>query len=85
VIVYAVPAGMPPSSKIFLKSLAYANKTVDPCKQIIKANLFPLGTELPKDLLLVHERSDHYSLQPAVSMSINGNISDETRAARRPS
>ncbi|KAI0972089.1 hypothetical protein F4678DRAFT_68024 [Xylaria arbuscula] len=26
-------------------------------------------TQLPEDLLLVHERSDHYSLQPGVSMS----------------
>lgn len=32
----------------------------------------PEGTALPDDLLLVHERSDHYSLQPAVSMSITG-------------
>ncbi|KAI1078583.1 hypothetical protein F5B20DRAFT_547651 [Whalleya microplaca] len=38
----------------------------------------PEGTELPEDLLLVHERSDHYSLQPARSMTIddlNGKIS----------
>ncbi|KAG9252686.1 uncharacterized protein F5Z01DRAFT_222684 [Emericellopsis atlantica] len=37
----------------------------------------PEGTALPDDLLLVHERSDHYSLQPAVSMTItelNGKI-----------
>merc|ERR1712025_1541246 len=30
----------------------------------------PKGTALPTDLLLVHERSDHYFLQPAVSMHI---------------
>ncbi|KAI1275389.1 hypothetical protein F5Y07DRAFT_175237 [Xylaria sp. FL0933] len=37
------------------------------------------GTQLPDDLLLVHERSDHYSLQPGASMSIedlNGKITD---------
>ncbi|KAI1351129.1 hypothetical protein F5Y01DRAFT_134339 [Xylaria sp. FL0043] len=28
------------------------------------------GTQLPDDLLLVHERSDHYSLQPGAPMSI---------------
>ena len=32
----------------------------------------PEGTALPDDLLLVHERSDHYSLQPAESMTITG-------------
>ncbi|VUC22351.1 unnamed protein product [Clonostachys rosea] len=30
----------------------------------------PQGTELPKDLILVHERSDHYSLQPATTMKL---------------
>lgn len=29
------------------------------------------GTDLPEDLLLVHERSDHYSLQPAAPMTID--------------
>ena len=28
-------------------------------------------TNLPEDLLLVHERTDHYSLQPAVRMSLD--------------
>ncbi|KAG9254762.1 uncharacterized protein F5Z01DRAFT_681295 [Emericellopsis atlantica] len=28
----------------------------------------PEGTALPTDLLLVHERSDHYSLQPAANI-----------------
>lgn len=32
----------------------------------------PEGTVLPEELLLVHERSDHYSLQPAVSMDVDG-------------
>lgn len=32
----------------------------------------PKGTALPDDLILVHERSDHYSLQPAVTMNIAG-------------
>ncbi|KAG9249729.1 uncharacterized protein F5Z01DRAFT_631155, partial [Emericellopsis atlantica] len=32
----------------------------------------PEGTALPDDLLLVHERLDHYSLQPAVSMNVTG-------------
>ncbi|KAJ0158846.1 hypothetical protein CTA2_10756 [Colletotrichum tanaceti] len=31
----------------------------------------PEGTQLPKDLILVHEHSDHYSLQPAVEMPLN--------------
>ncbi|KAK9438136.1 uncharacterized protein VB005_09143 [Metarhizium brunneum] len=30
----------------------------------------PKGTRLPDDLVLVHERSDHYSLQPAVPMTV---------------
>ncbi|KAH7327742.1 hypothetical protein B0I35DRAFT_415630 [Stachybotrys elegans] len=30
----------------------------------------PKGTDLPEDLLLVHERSDHYSLQPAIPMTL---------------
>ncbi|KAI0185347.1 hypothetical protein EV127DRAFT_397169 [Xylaria flabelliformis] len=29
------------------------------------------GTDLPEDLLLVHERSDHYSLQPSAPMTID--------------
>ncbi|EEU34662.1 uncharacterized protein NECHADRAFT_34809 [Fusarium vanettenii 77-13-4] len=29
----------------------------------------PEGTTLPDNLLLVHERSDHYSLQPAMAMT----------------
>ncbi|PNY27841.1 Uncharacterized protein TCAP_02242 [Tolypocladium capitatum] len=33
------------------------------------------GTRLPDDLLLVHERSDHYSLQPAIPMTIGGKFS----------
>jgi hypothetical protein len=33
------------------------------------------GTRLPHDLLLVHERSDHYSLQPAKAMAIDGKMS----------
>ncbi|KAI8721662.1 hypothetical protein NCS52_00308300 [Fusarium sp. LHS14.1] len=31
----------------------------------------PEGTTLPDDLLLVHERSDHYSLQPAMAMAVD--------------
>jgi len=30
------------------------------------------GTKLPGDLLLVHERSDHYSLQAATEMAVEG-------------
>ena len=30
------------------------------------------GTTLPRDLVLVHERSDHYSLQPSVAMPLEG-------------
>ncbi|PNY23833.1 Uncharacterized protein TCAP_06224 [Tolypocladium capitatum] len=30
----------------------------------------PEGTELPETLILVHEYDDHYSLQPAVQMSV---------------
>lgn len=30
----------------------------------------PEGTSVPKDLILVHERSDHYSLQPAEPMTL---------------
>lgn len=32
----------------------------------------PGDTLLPEDLLLVHERSDHYSLQAAEEMSVRG-------------
>ncbi|QLI68643.1 uncharacterized protein G6M90_00g053790 [Metarhizium brunneum] len=35
----------------------------------------PKGTLLPDDLVLVHERSDHYSLQPAVAMTVDGKFS----------
>ncbi|KAK8931643.1 hypothetical protein VCV18_000168 [Metarhizium anisopliae] len=35
----------------------------------------PKGTRLPDDLVLVHERSDHYSLQPAVPMTVDGKFS----------
>ncbi|TQV95269.1 hypothetical protein IF1G_06256 [Cordyceps javanica] len=35
----------------------------------------PKGTVLPDSLLLVHERSDHYSLQPARDMQLDGNSS----------
>ncbi|KAF5120365.1 hypothetical protein E5D57_013719 [Metarhizium anisopliae] len=35
----------------------------------------PKGTGLPDDLVLVHERSDHYSLQPAVPMTVDGKLS----------
>ncbi|KAG6025844.1 hypothetical protein E4U19_002965 [Claviceps sp. Clav32 group G5] len=31
----------------------------------------PQGTSLPDDLVLVHERTDHYSLQPAEQMTID--------------
>ncbi|KAG6062686.1 hypothetical protein E4U30_003513 [Claviceps sp. LM220 group G6] len=31
----------------------------------------PKGTSLPDDLVLVHERTDHYSLQPAEQMTID--------------
>ncbi|KAF4511175.1 hypothetical protein G6O67_002995 [Ophiocordyceps sinensis] len=30
------------------------------------------GTPLPEDLVLVHERSDHYSLQPSKVMTLQG-------------
>ncbi|KAK4151342.1 hypothetical protein C8A00DRAFT_17241 [Chaetomidium leptoderma] len=30
----------------------------------------PKGTSVPEDLLLVHEHTDHYSLQPRVQMSV---------------
>ncbi|KID84206.1 hypothetical protein MAJ_11275, partial [Metarhizium majus ARSEF 297] len=39
----------------------------------------PEGTALPDDLILVHEKYDHYSLQPAVEMSLtelNKNITE---------
>lgn len=29
------------------------------------------GTHLPENLLLVHERTDHYSLQPAQDMTLD--------------
>ncbi|KAG9252688.1 uncharacterized protein F5Z01DRAFT_222722 [Emericellopsis atlantica] len=31
----------------------------------------PEGTQLPDDLILVHEHTDHYSLQPAVDMPLS--------------
>ena len=34
-----------------------------------------IGTPLPDDLILVHEHTDHYSLQPAKEMSLPGNNS----------
>ncbi|KAG6122916.1 hypothetical protein E4U13_000873 [Claviceps humidiphila] len=36
----------------------------------------PKGTSLPDDLVLVHERTDHYSLQPAEQMTIDSNPTD---------
>ena len=33
-----------------------------------------LGTGLPEDLVLVHERSDYYSLQAAREMTTSGKI-----------
>ncbi|KAG6128453.1 hypothetical protein E4U12_005226 [Claviceps purpurea] len=35
----------------------------------------PKGTSLPDDLVLVHERTDHYSLQPAKQMTIDSKFS----------
>lgn len=32
------------------------------------------GTELPEDLILVHEHTDHYSLQPAREMSLESKV-----------
>ncbi|OAR02418.1 hypothetical protein LLEC1_07213 [Akanthomyces lecanii] len=43
----------------------------------------PKGTRLPDHLLLVHERSDHYSLQPAQSMTL-GELNEQiTRFLQR--
>lgn len=33
-----------------------------------------VGTELPEDLILVHEHTDHYSLQPAREMSLESKV-----------
>ncbi|KAM4067046.1 hypothetical protein HRG_001052 [Hirsutella rhossiliensis] len=51
-----------------------------PYQQHLVSNLFrgdgvivysvPAGTQLPQDLLLVHERTDHYSLQPGREMTL---------------
>ena len=32
------------------------------------------GTELPNDLILVHEFDDHYSLQARQQMTVDGNM-----------
>lgn len=32
----------------------------------------PAGTKLPDHLVMVHERTDHYSLQPAKEMLLEG-------------
>lgn len=56
VVVYAVPEGM-----------------FSFCKTSNRVELIALqGTPLPDDLILVHEHSDHYSLQPSVEMSVTG-------------
>ncbi|KAF2177148.1 hypothetical protein K469DRAFT_604466 [Zopfia rhizophila CBS 207.26] len=34
----------------------------------------PAGTPLPEDLILVHEHTDHYSLQAAEGMSLTGKL-----------
>ena len=41
-------------------------------------NLSP-GIQLPGDLMLVHERSDHYSLQAAKEMSLQGTSNHEAQ------
>ncbi|CAI6083446.1 unnamed protein product [Clonostachys chloroleuca] len=38
--------------------------------QDIRIYAVPQGTEIPNDLILVHERSVHYSLQPASIMTL---------------
>lgn len=32
------------------------------------------GTQLPEDLIIVHERADHYSLQPSREMTLAGEL-----------
>lgn len=38
------------------------------------------GAQLPEDLLLVHERSDHYSLQAAKEMTLDGRCAPQKGA-----
>lgn len=45
----------------------------------LSTHSFTRGTPIPNDLVLVHERSDHYSLQPAVQMSLEGILKDLSR------
>lgn len=33
-----------------------------------------IGTEVPSDLILVHDFKDHYSLQPAKEMTVDGKL-----------
>ena len=40
--------------------------------QLHATRLYWPGTRIPDDLLLVHERTDHYSLQPAKDMTLLG-------------
>ncbi|OAA35513.1 hypothetical protein NOR_07898 [Metarhizium rileyi] len=60
-----------------------------PYQQLLVKNLFkghnvqvyaiPRGTRLPDRLLLVHERTDHYSLQPAQDMRLEELNEEVTR------
>ena len=49
-------------------------RQVSACSFMMMNKLTLLGTELPEDLILVHEHSDHYSLQAAAEMSLEGNV-----------
>ncbi|POR34327.1 Uncharacterized protein TPAR_05471, partial [Tolypocladium paradoxum] len=63
VLVYAVPKGMWPSHSDAVNGAGEAmSEEIDRSLQ---------GTRLPDDLLLVHERTDHYSLQPARDMTLD--------------
>lgn len=48
---------------------------------VSKMNNLSPGIQLPSDLVLVHERTDHYSLQAAKEMSLQGTCNHE---AQRP-
>jgi hypothetical protein len=37
--------------------------------------LLLLGTAVPDEFILVHEENDHYLLQPAVEMTVDGKVS----------
>jgi hypothetical protein len=58
-----------PSCFLFLQVLSSRSSSTGPSIRRLST-----GIPLPEDLLLVHEFKDHYSLQPAREMSLDGRM-----------